>query len=418
MECLGFLLIVGVAAGQSATGNSEKVREALADLRSKTELSEKEEIVRSLVADVGSAAGIELVSVVTDAGSDFHREAAFALSQVDKAAVAGNVTILTEALRKAGTDRRISLCIAIGCGGRGSAPAVPKLTQLLTSGKPGLVLAACEALGAVGKSAAGSQQAISLLLVHPLATVRSSAAQSLGKIQARSANTIECLTQALDDKVAFVRRHAALALGAVGPAGLKALAAQTSNPRRRNLAVLGLGSAGRRARPWVQHLLTLNPRITEDRLLLLDSLVEIGLPTRSLIPLATSIFELGSDSDIALAAGIVAKLGQKAGPLLPALTAAYKATPSSAGRLGIVNSLGELGNLEGAVKLLALALNSDVEQEVRRAAAVSLGRVKEPVPSVVLQALGRASRDRNANVRAAASTALRRLRAGKARATD
>ncbi len=418
MECLGFLLVAGIASGQGTTDTSEKVLQALVALRSKTDLSEREEIVRSLVADIGSATGTELVSVVTDASSNWHREAAFALSQVDETAAADNVSKLLEALRGAGTQRRISLCIAIGCGGKRSGLAVPSLTRFLASDNPDLVLAACEALGAIGKPAASSEPAISLLLIHPQPTVRSAAARSLGKVKANSAAAIERLVKALDDKVAFVGRHAALALAKLGPAGLKALAAETRNPRRRNLAVLGLGSAGRRARPWVQHLLRLDPRITEDRLLLLDSLVEIGPPVRSLTPLIVPIFELGSDSDIVLAAGIVAKLGQKAGPILPALMTAYKATPGSAARLGIVNSVGEMGNLEEAVKLLVLALDSDVEQEVRTAAAVSLGRLTAPVPSKALQALTRASGDHSAKVRAAALTSLRRLRAGKSRAAD
>lgn len=101
-------------------------------------------------------------------------------------------------------------------------PAVPALTNLLTSAQPEHVKEGIRmGLGKIG--AAASIQALILDMQNPNMMAAGQSAAMLGKIGQQPESVVPALTAALDDPRWFMRQCAAAALGRFGPAALPAV---------------------------------------------------------------------------------------------------------------------------------------------------------------------------------------------------
>ncbi|MFY0577214.1 HEAT repeat domain-containing protein [Cystobacter fuscus] len=192
-----------------------------------------------------------------------------------------------------------------------------------------------------------------------------------------------------------LRTAALVGLTRLGPEGVAAARDGMFDPDRELIKALAraLGEQGEAGQAVLVELL---PKISNEKLVLLDALTHTGAPPSAVEALNTVVSEGGPES--VLAATLLGRL--KAKQAVPVLVKALE-DPTSVGRRELLTALGEVG--DGAVaEVVARDLYHDLP-EIRAAAAAALARTGTGEQAGALDAL---KGDYYRRVREAATLAL------------
>lgn len=350
-----------------------------------------------------------LLKLLEDEGPMVSWHAARALGEIG-ASPETVIPALVKGLQSPVAENRAASAVAIGSYGAAAKGSVAAVAALWKDREPSVRIAACHALGEMGPAAAGAVVQLDKALDDEVGTVTLAAADALGRVgesavapltarlkdpglrQLAAAvlggmgpvakGSVPVLIKLLDEQDLPTRRAALLALASIGPDAKDAAPAlrkklETADDRGRAGAVYGLVKIlGKEALPELKAaskvknnpqlqlasawgLLTLEPENPEHVQIALPLLIE-GL-AKAEVPVARK--------ECAAALG---HLGKAAESAIPALLKAT-ADPDASVRAEATGALAEVGPTAKGVLENAVVLLDDGSQEVRLAAAYTLG---------------------------------------------
>jgi HEAT repeat protein len=365
-----------------------------------TALSDDDEKVRWWAAqaleEIGPDAQAAIPALIATFGDAEHAtaNAPAALSSMGLAVVSPLLELLNDP--QTAPHARAAAARALGGIGPRASVAVPRLIEAMhdrrepTKTDGGDVyypvsFAAIGALGAIGPEAKEATAPLAEFLADPNPWVRSTAAEALGNIGPGAAAAVPALTVALRDTHEELPCRAAKALGAMGPA----------------------------AREAIPEIVALLARLDGDingarREIVIDALGEIGPLAVPALTIAYRRADAEHRSRFVLALGAI---GTQATHVVPTLIAALEDSETSV-RLaalaalcpGFPFALGADPHVEAAIPALGRALKDRVA-EVRQHAALALFTIG-PRAEATVPALIEALADRHADVRKEAAWAL------------
>jgi HEAT repeat protein len=414
----------GMAQGEEPVYRGKPLREFLQALpKGGPEGEEAGQAFRAL-GPKGEAAVPALILLFQGRDEVARWPVAVALSDVGPAAVPQ----LTRALGSPDRCIRLGVLEALGHMGPKARAAVPSLLKVVTDKDPWVRLNTVEALAAVGDRA-GIPALVDRLNTDKNLTVRRYAASALRTFGPAAKEAIpallkairesEQLTDTLESLTIEVESRPTISgllasktladrardsLAAMGPPGVAALTELLKDPEagHRCAAALTLRSLGPKARAAVPQLTQAlsdgDPRVRRSAA---EALGAVGPAARAAVPGLAGVLKDNAVWVRSSAAEALGQIGPAAGTALPSLTDALKdrsaeVRTQAAVALDMINPRGQAG-----LRFLVKALK-DPDQELRSAAAAGIASLGERALGAVPNLVEAALRDQVVSVRKSA----------------
>jgi HEAT repeat protein len=294
------------------------------------------------------------------------------------------VKALAEALKDPDASVRQTAVQTLGRMGEKAVSAVPALAEVLKDKEVDVRGAAAMALGRMGKKARAAAPGLADLLADPERDVRCAAALALSRIGKEGASgAVPSLLKMLKSEDKYVQVYACCALAILDERTdphVRVLAEALSDPKtevRGSAAyVLGeLGGLGKAAAPALAK--ALKDQDKNVRQAVARALGEMSSEVKIVVP---ALIEALRDSETGVrsaAAMAIGEVGPTAKDAVPALIESLKDKEVEV-RGSAVFALGEIGpNASAAISALAGVVTRDEDSEVRRAAALAIGKIQE-----------------------------------------
>jgi HEAT repeat protein len=337
------------------------------------------------LADMGADAQIAVPNLVPllsrDSDRAIRQAAGRALDAIGPPAK-GDFGVVLQALQSSNAEARLYAARTVGVSGIGDVPpadALPLLAPALKDNDATVRKNVVLALGSLGPQARGVVTDLLEKLKDNDPEVRKAAAQAVARIGVEGKGSVPQLIDLLKDRNVETRRAGAVLLAKLGPDGKEAaptLAATLKDPDR------------------------------EIRRSALEALAQYGADAKAAVPGLRDILK-GKDKTLhPNALDVLSQLGPAAKDAIPELIELLE-DPSL--RESAATALGKIG--KPAVPALKEALK-DNNAKVRAGACMALGEIG-PDAKEALFALSSLQRDRDANVRDAATDAMRKVQRKK-----